>query len=337
MAARKYTLHRTWARQATVGFLGATNPTVWGPFLATFEKRMRELGWIDGANIAVEQHWSHGRPDLHPGFAHDFAGREVDVIVTSGTQAVVAAKKEAKTIPIVFASAGDPVRTKLVKTLKKPGGNVTGLSNGQTGLARRRLDELRKMVPELKRLAILANVGSSVIPLEIAKIKKRAKELRIATVVCDVRKAADIGPAIKKAQAAGIVVVAVCDVRKSAEIGPAIKRLRGNADALYVCTDPFITTHQVAINTAAASAHLPTMHAFREYVDAGGLMSYGPDFRAMFGKAADLTDKILRGTKPADLAVKVQTKCELVINPHTAHALGLRIPKAVRRRATLVR
>jgi putative ABC transport system substrate-binding protein len=311
MAARKYTLHRTWARQATVGFLGATNPTVWGPFLATFEKRMRELGWIDGANIAVEQHWSHGRPDLHPGFAHDFAGREVDVIVTSGTQAVVAAKKEAKTIPIVFASAGDPVRTKLVKTLKKPGGNVTGLSNGQTGLARRRLDELRKMVPELKRLAILANVGSSVIPLEIAKIKKRAKELRIATVVCDVRKAADIGPAIKK--------------------------LRGKADALYVCTDPFITTHQVAINTAAASAHLPTMHAFREYVDAGGLMSYGPDFRAMFGKAADLTDKILRGTKPADLAVKVQTKCELVINPHTAHALGLRIPKAVRRRATLVR
>lgn len=311
MAARKYTLHRTWARQATVGFLGATNPTVWGPFLATFEKRMRELGWIDGANIAVEQHWSHGRPDLHGGFAQDFANREVDVIVTSGTQAVIAAKKDAKSIPIVFASAGDPVRTKLVKTLKRPGGNVTGLSNGQTGLARRRLDELRKMVPELKRLAILANVGSSVIPLEIAKIKKRAKELRIATVVCDVRKAADIGP--------------------------AIKRLRGKADALYVCTDPFITTHQVAINTAAASAHLPTMHAFREYVDAGGLMSYGPDFRAMFGQAADLTDKILRGTKPADLAVKVQKKCELVINPHTAHALGLRIPKAVRRRATLVR
>jgi putative ABC transport system substrate-binding protein len=311
MAARKYTLHRTWARQATVGFLGATNPTVWGPFLATFEKRMRDLGWIDGANIAVEQHWSHGRPDLAPGFAQDFAERDVDVIVTSGTQAVIAAKKEAKTTPIVFASAGDPVRTKLVKTLKKPGGNVTGLSNGQTGLARRRLDELRKMVPDLKQLAILANCGSSVIPLEIAKLKKRARELGIGTVVCD--------------------------VRKSADIGPAIKRLRGKADALYVCTDPFITTHQVAINTAAASAHLPTMHAFREYVEAGGLMSYGPDFRAMFGKAADLTDKILRGTKPADLAVKVQTKCELVINPHTAHALGLRIPKAVRRRATIVR
>jgi ABC-type uncharacterized transport system substrate-binding protein len=311
MAARKFTLHRTWARQVTVGFLGATNPTVWGPFLATFDKRMRELGWIDGANISVEQHWSHGRPDLHAGFAQDFAGREVDVIVTSGTQAVIAAKKEAKTIPIVFASAGDPVRTKLVKTLKKPGGNVTGLSNGQTGLARRRLDELRKMVPELERLAILANCGSSVIPLEIAQIKTRARQLGIDTVICDVRKAADIGP--------------------------AIKRLRGKADALYVCTDPFITTHQVAINTAAASAHLPTMHAFREYVEAGGLMSYGPDFRAMFGKAADLADKILRGTKPADLAVKVQTKCELIINPHTAHALGLRIPKAVRRRATIIR
>lgn len=317
MTARKFTLQRVWTRQATVGFLGATNPTVWGPFLDTFNNRLLELGWVPGNNLAVEQQWAKGDVGQHAGLATGFAKKGVDVIVTSGTQAVLAAKKavlsakkEARNTPIVFASAGDPVRTKLVKSLKHPGGNVTGLSNGQTGLARRRLDEFRKVVPHLKRLAILGNLGSGVIPLEIKQLKRRARQLGIQT--------------------------AVYDVRKPKNIGPVIKRLGGKVDGLYVCTDPFITTHQVAINTAAASARLPTMHAFREYVEAGGLMSYGPDFRAMFGKAADIVDKILRDTKPSDIPVKVQKKYELVINQGTAHALGLRVPKGVRRRATVI-
>jgi putative ABC transport system substrate-binding protein len=318
MASRNYTLQRVWTRQATIGFLGATNEKVWGPFLDTFNNRLHELGWILGHNLAVEQKWADGNIGQHAGFAQGFANSGVDVIVTSGTQAVLAAKralrkakKEGRNTPIVFASAGDPVRTKLVKTLKNPGGNVTGLSNGQTDLARRRLDEFRKMVPNLQRLAILGNLGSGVIPLEIDRLKKRARRLGIQTVVFD--------------------------VRKSKDIGPAIKRMRGKVDGLYVCTDPFITTHQVAINTAAASARLPTMHAFREYVEAGGLMSYGPDFRAMFGKAADIVDKILRQTKPADIPVQVQKKHELVINPYTAQALGLRIPKGVRKRAKVIK
>jgi putative ABC transport system substrate-binding protein len=310
MAPRKSRSRRNSGKQKIIGFLGATNPKVWRTFFGTFEKRLRQLGWVDGKNIAVEQQWAEGDAKLHPVFATGFAARKVDVIVTSGTHAARAAKKAAKTIPIVFASAGDPVGTKLVKSLKRPGGNVTGLSNGQTDLARRRLDELRKVVPDLQRLAMLGNYGTRVIPLEVDQLRKRARRLGIDTVICD--------------------------VRKSAQIGPAIKSLRGKVDALYVCTDPFITMHMDAINKAAASAKLPTMHAFREYVEAGGLMSYGPDFRAMFGRAADLVDRILCGEKPASIPVKVQKKHELVINKQMAHELGLAIPKGVRSRATIV-
>jgi putative ABC transport system substrate-binding protein len=311
MTARKFTLHRSWARQATIGFLGATTPKVWSPFVAAFDNRLRALGWIDGSNLAINCGWAEGREDRYPGLANDFAGSDVDVIVTSGTPAVLAAKKQTKTIPIVFASAGDPVRTKLAASLKRPGGNVTGLSNGQPNLAGRRLDELRKVVPHLKRLAIIGNGGNGVIPLEIDQLEKRARRLKIETVVCD--------------------------IRQPKQIGPAIKRLGGKVDALYVCTDPLLTTHQVAINTAAACARLPTMHAFREYVETGGLMSYGPNFSAMFGHAAELVDKILRGTNPGDIPIKLQKKCELVINQSTAHALGLTIPKSVGKRAKIIR
>jgi ABC-type uncharacterized transport system substrate-binding protein len=310
--SRKFILQNRWVRQATIGFLGATNPTVWGTFLATFDKRLRELNWVDGSNIAIEQEWAEGDPGRHAGLAKKFAALDVDVIVTSGTQAVLAAMQEAKKIPIVFASAGDPVGTGLVESLESPGGYVTGLSNAQTDLARRRLDELRGMVPDLKRLAILGNLGSSVIPLEIKEIEKWASQ----------------HPPIE---------LVICDVRKPEQIGPTIQQLGGQVGALYVCTDPFITTHRVAINIAAARARLPTMQAFYEYVEAGGLMSYGPNFRAMFGRAADLVDRVLRGTKPEDIPVEVQENYELVINENTADALGLAIPDEVRKRAKIIR
>ena len=311
MTAREFTMHRSWMRQATIGFLGATTPTVWSTFVAAFDMRLRRLGWIDGSNIAVDYRWAEGREDRYAEFARDFVGREVDVIVTSGTPAVLAARRVTKTIPIVFASAGDPVRTKLIASLKRPGGNVTGQSNGQIDLATERLDLLRKVVPGLRRLAIIGNRGNRVIPLEMDRIQRRARQLKIGTVVCD--------------------------IRRSAQIVPAIKRVRGKVDALFVCTDPLITTHHVAFNIAAASARLPTMHAFREYVEAGGLMSYGPDFRAMFQRAADLVDMILRGADPADIPVRLQSKSELVINQNTANALGITIPKGVRSRANVIR
>jgi putative ABC transport system substrate-binding protein len=311
MASQKYKKHPVWARPAVIGFLGATTPTVWSAFVAAFEQRLRELGWINGHNIEIEYRWAEGRPDRYAKIAKDFARRGVDLIVTAGTPAVLAAKKATKAIPIVFAAAGDPVRTKLVASLKRPGGNVTGLSNGQTDLAGKRLDKLHAAIPALKRLAIIGNGASKNVQLEIDGVQRRAKQLGIQTVIRDVRRAT--------------------------KIAPAIKGLKGKADALYICTDPLVTHHGIHINTLAASAGLPTMHAFRDYVETGGLLSYGPDFRALFARAADLTDKVLRGTKPADIPVKQEKKCEFVVNLNTAKALGLHIPRRVRGSAEAVR
>jgi putative ABC transport system substrate-binding protein len=311
MTAGTYIKRQPWERPATIGFLGATKQSAWGEFIPPFEQRLRELGWIDGHNLEIDYHWADGQPDRYGKIAKGFADRGVDVIVTAGTPAVAAAKKATRAIPIVFAAAGDPVRTGLVRSLARPGGNVTGLSNGQTDLAGKRLELLQQAVPRLHKLAILGNRGSHNVRLEMDALHKKARRLGIETVTVD--------------------------VRKEPQIAPAIKRLKGNADALYVCTDPFVTHHRISINTLAAGAGLPTMQAFRHHIESGGLISYGPDFREMFGSAADLVDKILRGAKPADLPVKQEKKCELVVNLNTARALGLTIPRRVRRRADAIR
>jgi len=311
MAARGYTKREHWEKPATIGFLGATKHSAWSEFVPPFEQRLRELGWIDGHNVAIVFRWADGQAGRYGQIAKDFSGDGVDLIVTAGTPAVVAAKKATKTIPIVFAAAGDPVGTGLVASLARPGGNVTGLSNGQTDLAGKRLDILRQALRHLKKLAILGNRASHNVRLEMDALQKRARRLGVDTVIVDVRQAP--------------------------QIAPAIKRLKGKADALYVCTDPFVTHHQVSINTLATSAGLPTMQAFRHHIESGGLISYGPDFRTMFGRAAEVVDKILRGAKPADIPVKLEKKHELVVNLNTARALGLTIPKRVRRRADVIR
>ncbi|MGH6674505.1 MAG: ABC transporter substrate-binding protein [Xanthobacteraceae bacterium] len=311
MTARGYIKHQRWERPATIGFLGATKHSAWSAFLPPFEQRLRELGWIDGHNLEIDFRWADGKPDRYQKIAKDFADRGVDVIVTAGTPAVAAAKKATKAIPIVFTTAGDPARTGLVHSLARPGGNVTGLSNGQTDLAAKRLELLHEAVPALRQLAILGNRASQNVQLEMEAAQKAARRLGIGTITID--------------------------VRNEPQIAPAIKRLRGKADALYVCTDPFVTHHRIAINTLAAGVGLPTIHAFRHHAEDGGLMSYGPDFRDMFRQGADLVDKVLRGVKPADIPVKLEKKCELVLNLNTAKALGLKIPKRIRSRADIVK
>jgi putative ABC transport system substrate-binding protein len=286
----------------TIGFLGATTPTIWSGNVAAFLQRLRELGWIDGRNIAIEYRWAGGRDDTYAELAAELAQRKVDIIVTAGTTAVLAVKKETSTIPIVFAAAGDPVRTGLVSSLARPGGNVTGLSNLQTDLGGRRLELLSEVVPGLKRVAILGNVDSPLITLEMEGVEAAAKKLGLEAFRLEVRKADDIVP--------------------------SIEGLKGVADALYVCSDPFLTTHRVRINTLAVSQKLPTMNAFREYVVAGGLMSYGPSFPDLFRRSGDYVDKILRGAKPADIPVEQPLKFNLVINTTTAKALGLTIPES---------
>ena len=294
----------------TIGFLGTTTPTIWSANLAAFTKRLRELGWIEGGNITIEYRWAQGRDDRYAELATELVRAKVEVIVTGGTTAVMAVKQATSTIPIVFAAAGDPVRTGLVASLARPGGNVTGLSNLQTDLGGRRLALLRDVVPGLKRLAIMGNVDSPLISLEMNEVQAAAAGLGLDAFIVEVTKAEDIGP--------------------------SIEALKGKVDALYVCSDPFLTTHRVRINTLALGARLPTMNTFREYVVAGGLMSYGPNFADLFRRSGDYVDKILRGAKPSDIPVEQPVKFNLVVNNTTAKALGLAIPESFLLRANEV-
>ena len=298
------------SKPPTIGFLGATTPLIWSPFVAAFLQRMRELGWLDGYNLAIEYRWAQGRENLYKELASDFVGRKVDVIVTGGTAAVLAVEQATSAIPIVFATAGDPVGTQLVASLSHPGGNATGLSNQQTDLAGYRLELLREAVPTVRHVGLLGNVASPNVVLEMNAVEAAAPKLGVETIRLEIKNAD--------------------------EIGPAVEALRGRADALYVCTDPLLTVNQVRLSTLAIQLRLPTINAFRQYVEAGALMSYGPNFPDLFRRAADLVDKILHGAKPSDLPVEQPVKFDLIINSTTAKALGLTISESFLVRATEV-
>jgi putative tryptophan/tyrosine transport system substrate-binding protein len=297
-------------RLPTIGFLGATSPSTWSAFVAAFLQRLRELGWIDGSTVAIEYRWAQGHHELYAEFAAEFVRLNVDVIVTGGTDASIAVKKATPLIPIVVAASGDPVGTGLVASLAHPGGNVTGLSNEQADLAGYRLQLLQELIPSVRRVALLGNIGSPLIILEMTAAEEAAPKL-------------------------GLEVFRL-GVRRTEDIDPAIESLKGRADALYVCTDPLISTNRVRINALAIGEKLPTMNSFREYVQAGGLISYGPNFPDLFRRAGDFVDKVLRGVKPADIPVEQPVKFDLIINLRTAKTLGLTIPEKILVRATEV-
>jgi putative ABC transport system substrate-binding protein len=212
----------------------------------------------------------------------------------------VATKQATSVIPIVFAAAGDPVGTGLVASLARPGGNITGLSIQQPDVAAKRLELLREVVPSLGRLAVLGNVGGPAVVLDMRQVQAAARTLGLDVITLEIRRGEDIVP--------------------------TFEALKGRADALYVCIDSLVNTHRIRINTLVLAARLPTMHGSREYVEAGGLMSYGPNFPDLFRRAADFVDKILRGANPADIPVEQPRKFDLVINLTTAKALGFEIP-----------
>ena len=292
---------------ATIGYLGANTPSAEGHRLAAFSQRIRELGWVEGRTIAIEVHWAEGRNERFAEIAAEFVRLKVDVIVTAGTAAIVAAKQATSTIPIVFAVAGDPVGTGLVASLARPGGNVTGLSIQATDLTGKRLELLREAVPGVRRLAILGNIGSPVVVLEMRELPPIARTLGLGVITSEIRRAEDIAA--------------------------AFEGFKERADALYVCADPLIVTNRVRISTFALAARMATMYGQRENVEAGGLMSYGPNFPDLHRRAADYVDKILRGVKPADLPVEQPTKFDLVINLTTAKAIGLTVPRMLLGRA----
>ena len=290
----------------TIGFLGTTTASAWGPWTAAFVQRLRELGWIEGRNLAIEYRWADGRTGRFTEIAAEFVRLKVDVIVTGGLSAV-AVKQATSVIPIVFAVAADPVGTGLVASLVRPGGNVTGLSTQARDLAGKRLELLREAVPGLRRLAILANIGYPASVIEMSAVQAAAPTL-------------------------GLEVVAL-EIQRAEDIAPAFEALKDRADALYVITDALVSTNRIRINTFALAARLPTMHGVREYVEAGGLMFYGPNYPDLFRRAGDFVHKILHGAKPGDIPVEQPTKFDLVINVATAKALGLTVSPMLLARA----
>ena len=289
------------AKVPTIGYLGANTPAAMNRWTAAFVQRLRELGWIEGRNIAIEYRWAEGRLERSPEIVAELVRLKVDVIVTHATVNVLAAKEATSIISIVFASVADPVANNVVASLARPGGNVTGLSAQISDVAGKRLELLGEIRPNLRRLAILANVDNPSAVLETREVQSAAGALGLE--------------------------VAISEIRRVDDLAPAIAALKERVDALYVQPDPAFTTNRLLINASALTARLPTMHGTREHVDAGGLISYGTSLTDMFRRTADLVDKILRGAKPADIPVEQPTKFELVINLATAKALGLTIPE----------
>jgi putative tryptophan/tyrosine transport system substrate-binding protein len=287
-------------RLPTIGFLGV-DASVWGPWTAAFVGRLRELGWIEGRTIAIEYRWAEGRPERNSEIAAEFVRLKVDVIVTFGT-AVPTVKRATEVIPIVFAIAQDPVGGGLVTNLARPGGNVTGLSIQATDVAGKRLQFLREVVPRLRRLAIMVDFTNPQPVLEMGEVQAAARMLGIE--------------------------VAPLAIHRAEDIAPAFDALKAQADALYVVNDALVNTNRTRTITLALSARLPTIFNTRDHVQAGGLMSYGPNYPAQFRHTAEYVDKILRGTKPGDLPVEQPTKFDLVINLTTAKALGLEVSPA---------
>jgi len=291
----------------TIGFLGATTASGASQWTAAFVQRLRELGWIEGRTIAIEYRWAEGRTERHTEIATEFVRLKVDIIATWGTTGVIAAQQARSVIPIVFALAGDPVGTGLVTSLARPGGNVTGLSSQQSDIAGKRLELLREVFATVRRLAILANVDSPPAVLDMREVQVAARTLGIEAATFDIRRAEDIAP--------------------------AFEAIQGRADALYVCGDPLVNANRIQIGSLALGARLPGMYVAREFVETGGLMSYGPNYPGLFRRAGDYVDRILRGAKPADLPVEQPTKFDLVINLKTAKALGLDVSLSLQQRA----
>jgi len=294
------------AKVPTIGFLGASTPSAWSHWSSAFVQRLHELGWIEGRTVAIEYRWAEGRGERYAEIAAEFVRLKVDVILTVGG-AVPASKQATSVIPIVFAIAVDPVGTGLVASLARPGGNVTGLSMQASDLAGKRLEFLREVLPALRRLAIMANVGYQASVVEIGEVQAAARKLALEVEVLEIRRAEDIAPAFGK--------------------------LKSGTQALYVCGDALVTANRARISTMALGARLPTIYPDRAFLETGGLMAYGANNADLFRRAAEYVDKILRGAKPGDLPVEQPTKFDLVVNLATAKRLGLTVPPTLLARA----
>jgi putative ABC transport system substrate-binding protein len=287
-----------------IGILRAGSPP--DPFVEAFRQGLRELGYAEGHSIKIEYRWAEGREERLPGLAADLVRLGVDVIVAGGTQAL-AVRHHTTTIPIVMPVAADPVGAGLVASIARPGGNVTGLAFPSEDLPGKWMELLKETLPRMSRVAVLWHPATEVGQVRVSEAA--AESLGLSVHALKVQRPDDLATAFAEAQ-------------------------KRRAEGLIVLSSPFLFAHRTRIVELAAKHRLPTMYHQQEFVvGSGGLMSYGPNLRDLFRRAATYVDKILKGAKPADLPVEQPTKFELVINLKTAKALGLTIPPAVLARA----
>jgi putative ABC transport system substrate-binding protein len=297
------------AKAATrgVGFLVPTTAATARDRIETFSHRLGELGWKDGSTVALHLRYADGRPERFSEAARELVRLDVGVIATWGTPTVAAVKRETVSIPIVFALVSDPVGSGFVASLARPGGNLTGLSTQHIEAAGKRLEILREIMPQLRRLAILFNAGNPVSVLDMREADQAARALGLE--------------------------VGHYEFKQADDIPLAFSALKNKADALLIAPDALVNTNRDRIAALALDARLPTMHGFSEPVVAGSLMSYGPNYLDMFRRTAEIVDKILRGAKPDDIPVEQPRRFDLVINLKTAKALGLTVPLFLQQRA----
>jgi putative ABC transport system substrate-binding protein len=291
----------------TIGFMGPTTSSNNAQWVNAFVERLHAHDWTEGRTVSIEYRWAEGSYERAAEIAAEFVRMKVDVIVTSSTPNTLATKKATSEIPIIFASAGDPVGSDLVASLARPGGNVTGLSIQGAEITGKRIELLREALHPLSRLAIMGNGDNSAVVAEMRETQATAEKLGLNATTFEIRHSEDIGPTIEK--------------------------LKGHFDALFVPPEPLANTNRRRIGSYALAVHMPTLFGASEYVEAGGLMSYGPNFPDLYRRTADFVDKVLRGAKPAELPVEQPTKFDLTVNLTTAEALGLTLPTTFLARA----
>jgi putative ABC transport system substrate-binding protein len=291
-----------------IGFLVGPSRSFFASRMESFQQGLHSLGYIEGKNIVIEYRYAEGKADRLPTLAAELVGLNVDVIVTSATPSVLATKKATSTIPVVFVSVTDPVASGLVASLARPGGNITGLTILAPELSGKRLELLKEAVPNVTRVAFLWNPANPAQAPQWREAQAAAQALGLRLQSLEVRSSNDFDSAFEAA-------------------------LRERARALIASPEPLINTHLKRIVEFAAKNRLPAMYAGPEVVDAGGLMSYAPDYTYQYRRAATYVDKILKGAKPADLPVEQPTKFEFIVNLKTAKQIGLTIPPSVLARA----
>jgi putative ABC transport system substrate-binding protein len=303
----KSTLAQPTTKVFRIGFISTSTTSVSSPLLGALRERLSELGYTEGKNIVFEYRFAESKAQL-PDLSANLVKLPVDVILGGGSEGIAAAKAATRTIPIVMTNSGDAVREGFVASLARPGGNITGLTQISPELAGKRLQLLKDILPRMSRVAVLWHPLHPNTPFTFKETQVAANQLRLQVMSLEVTELKDVDEAF---------------VRAATE----------RAEALVVLRDPFTVRHRALIADIAARSRLPAIYETGDYVKAGGLMFYGPDFADLFRRAAGFVDRILRGAKPADLPVEQPTKFELVVNLKTARAMGLTIPPAVLARA----